>query len=305
MLSIRNLTHTYSNGVNALKNISLEIPKGMFGLLGPNGAGKSSLMRTIATLQQPTSGSVQFGETNVLQDPMKIRRVLGYLPQEFGVYPRGSAYEILNHLAILKGLTGSRERKRVVDGLLKKTNLFDVRKKRLSTFSGGMHQRFGIAQALIGNPLLLIVDEPTAGLDPEERNRFHNLLSEISEEVVIILSTHIVEDVSVLCPNVAVMDQGEVVSKGTPACLMTELYGHIWRKEIRRVELDEYRTRYHVISDHLIVGKTVIHVKSSTRPAVGFEVVSPNLEDVYFSVINGRNEDYSPSDGVDHLQMNS
>ncbi|PCI78337.1 MAG: multidrug ABC transporter ATP-binding protein [SAR86 cluster bacterium] len=285
MLSIRKLTHTYPNGVRALNNIDLEIPKGMFGLLGPNGAGKSSLMRTIATLQQPTSGSLHFGNTNILDEPMKLRQVLGYLPQEFGVYPQGSAIKILNHLAILKGITHAKERKGVVDGLLKKTNLYDERKRRLANFSGGMLQRFGIAQALIGDPKLLIVDEPTAGLDPEERNRFHNLLSEISADVVVILSTHIVEDVSVLCPNMAVMTEGSVKIQGTPAELIGELQGRVWQKVIQKSELEEHKTKYTVISNQLIVGNTVVHVNSASNPGEGFEPIQPNLEDVYFSVI--------------------
>ena len=233
MLSIQNLTHTYPNGVQALKNVSMEIPKGMFGLLGPNGAGKSSLMRMIATLQEPTSGSIRFSGINVLTEPDEIRRNLGYLPQDFGVYPRGSAYDLLDHLAVLKGITSGKERKQVVEGLLAQTNLFEMRKKRVATFSGGMRQRFGIAQALIGKPQLIIVDEPTAGLDPEERNRFHNLLSEIGEDIVVILSTHIVDDVADLCPNMAVMDEGEIVSMGTPAALIAGLDNPIWHAEHR------------------------------------------------------------------------
>lgn len=285
MLSIKNLTHTYPNGVQALKNVTLDIPKGMFGLLGPNGAGKSSLMRTIATLQQPTSGSITFGDIDVLTDPDSIRRTLGYLPQDFGVYPRGSAYDLLDHLAILKGITSSKERKEVVEGLLVQTNLFDVRKKKLSTFSGGMRQRFGIAQALIGGPDLIIVDEPTAGLDPEERNRFHNLLAEIGEEVVVILSTHIVEDVADLCPNMAILAGGQIISQGTPTELIQGLDGTVWKKVIDRAELDTYKQNYNVISSHLSMGQTVIFVNAGENPGDGFEASAPTLEDVYFSAI--------------------
>lgn len=286
MLSIQNLTHTYANGVKALKNINLEIPKGMFGLLGPNGAGKSSLMRTIATLQQPTSGTLHFGEVDVLAEPDAIRRMLGYLPQDFGVYPRGSAYELLDHLAVLKGIVNGKERKKVVESLLVQTNLFQVRKKRLATFSGGMRQRFGIAQALIGQPQLIIVDEPTAGLDPEERNRFLNLLSEIGENVVVILSTHIVADVSGLCPNMAVMAEGEIVSQGTPSVLVAELDGRLWKKTIEKRELDAFNTEYNVISSHLSAGQLVIRVESDVRPGHGFEPAMAELEDVYFVAIN-------------------
>ena len=286
MLSIKNLTHTYPNGVEALKNVNLDIPKGMFGLLGPNGAGKSSLMRTIATLQQPTEGSISFGDIDVLNDADAVRRVLGYLPQDFGVYPRGSAYDLLDHLAVLKGITNSKERKQVVEGLLVQTNLFDVRKKKLATFSGGMRQRFGIAQALIGDPQLIIVDEPTAGLDPEERNRFHNLLSEIGEDVVVILSTHIVDDVSDLCPNMAILAAGQIVSQGTPAGLTGELDGRIWKKIIEKTELDAHKAAHNVISNHLTVGKVSVRVNASTNPGAGFEEARPTLEDVYFSAIS-------------------
>lgn len=292
MLSINNLTHTYPNGVQALKNVSLDIPKGMFGLLGPNGAGKSSLMRTIATLQQPTSGAIQFGDIDVLKDPDNIRRTLGYLPQDFGVYPRGSAYDLLDHLAVLKGITNGKERKEVVEGLLVQTNLFEVRKKKLSTYSGGMRQRFGIAQALIGDPQLIIVDEPTAGLDPEERNRFHNLLAEIGEDVVVILSTHIVDDVADLCPNMAILAGGQIISKGTPAELMASLEGSIWKKVINKADLDEHKANHNVISSHLSVGQTVIYVNAPDSPGEGFETSKPTLEDVYFSAIaDSRNAD--------------
>ena len=286
MLSIKNLTHTYPNGVRALKNINLDIPKGMFGLLGPNGAGKSSLMRTIATLQQPSEGSIMFGDTNVLTEPDAIRRTLGYLPQDFGVYPRGSAYDLLDHLAVLKGITNGKERKQVVEGLLVQTNLFEVRKKKLSTFSGGMRQRFGIAQALIGDPQLIIVDEPTAGLDPEERNRFHNLLAEIGEEVVVILSTHIVDDVADLCPNMAVLAEGRIISLGTPADLIAEIDGRIWKKVIEKGDLTACKENYNVISSHLTVGKMAVRVNAAENPGEGFEPVAADLEDVYFSAIS-------------------
>jgi ABC-2 type transport system ATP-binding protein len=285
MLSIENLAHTYPNGVKALNNVSLDIPKGMFGLLGPNGAGKSSLMRTIATLQQPTSGAIHFGQLNVLTQADAVRRVLGYLPQDFGVYPLGSAYELLDHLAMLKGVVNRKQRKKVVEGLLVQTNLFEVRKKKLATFSGGMRQRFGIAQALIGKPQLIIVDEPTAGLDPEERNRFHNLLAEIGEEVVVILSTHIVDDVSDLCTNMAVMASGEIMCKGTPAALVAQLEGRIWQTTIDKTELESFKTKYRVISNHLSVGRMKIRVESNSMPGVGFEPALANLEDVYFTSI--------------------
>ena len=290
MLLINNLTHTYPNGVQALRNINLKIPNGMFGLLGPNGAGKSSLMRTIATLQQPTSGSCKFNDINILESPDNLRRVLGYLPQDFGVYPRGSAYEMLNQLAVLKGITNRKERKKLVEALLLQTNLIDVAKKKLSTFSGGMRQRFGIAQALIGSPQLIIVDEPTAGLDPEERNRFHNLLADIGEDVVVILSTHIVDDVSELCPNMAIMFAGEIVLKGTPPELIEALKGTIWKKTINKLELNEYKLKHHVISNKLSSGEMMIRVKADLSPGDGFEPAISNLEDVYFLAISQDNE---------------
>src|SRR5688572_212668 len=250
MLTIRNLTHTYSNGVCALNDVNLDVPRGMFGLLGPNGAGKSTLMRTIATLQQPTTGSIGFGTVDVLKEPQALRRVLGYLPQEFGVYPRGSAHEILDHIAVMKGFIHSGERREMVDGLLHQTNLYADRKRRLATFSGGMKQRFGIAQALIGDPKLVIVDEPTAGLDPEERNRFYNLLATIGEEVVVILSTHIVEDVAVLCSNMAIIAGAQVVLQGMPADLLAPYDNRIWTKLIRQAELEQCRANLDVVSTH-------------------------------------------------------
>jgi ABC-type multidrug transport system ATPase subunit len=286
MLSISGLSHTYPNGVHALNNVDLEIPKGMFGLLGPNGAGKSSLMRTIATLQQPTEGSITFNGIDVLNDPDALRRILGYLPQDFGVYPRVSAYDMLDHMAVLKGITGGKERKEVVEGLLNQTNLFHVRKKKLKTYSGGMRQRFGIAQALIGDPKLIIVDEPTAGLDPEERNRFHNLLAEIGENVVVILSTHIVEDVSDLCPNMVIIEGGKIVTGGKPADLIKEIDGKVWRKAIQKSELEAYKQKFAVISSRLSTGQTVIHIIADSEPQGGFEQVSPDLEDVYFATLH-------------------
>ncbi len=282
MLSIKNLSHVYPNGVQALKSISLDIPRGMFGLLGPNGAGKSSLMRTIATLQQPTSGHIQF---DVLADPSALRQRLGYLPQDFGVYPRGSAYDLLDHLAALKGIVNAKERKALVEGLLQQTNLYDVRKKRVSPFSGGMRQRFGIAQALIGRPDLIIVDEPTAGLDPEERNRFHNLLSEIGEDVVVILSTHIVDDVADLCPNMAILAGGQIIEQGTPMDLIKAVDGQIWSKMVGKGEVDTHKTDYNVISNQLSMGQVRIKVHSETEPGHGFQPLAPNLEDVYFTAI--------------------
>ena len=286
MLTIQNLTHVYGNGTKALDDVSLIVPKGMFGLLGPNGAGKSTLMRSIATLQTPTSGSIRFGDLDVIAEPEKLRRVLGYLPQDFGVYPRVSCYDMLNHMAVLKGISGVRERKETVESLLNQTNLWSVRKKALAGFSGGMRQRFGIAQALIGNPELIIVDEPTAGLDPEERNRFLNLLAEIGENVVIILSTHIVEDVSDLCPRMAVLAGGRIQLEGAPADLMESLNGRVWRKLIAKEALDDHRARYHVISTRLFTGQTVIHVLSESDPGDGFEPAPGGLEDVYMASVN-------------------
>jgi len=286
MLSITNLTHIYANGTRALDDVSLEIPRGMFGLLGPNGAGKSTLMRTIATLQSPTSGSIKFGELDVIKEPEMLRRTLGYLPQDFGVYPRVSAYDMLDHMAILKGISGGKERKDTVETLLNQVNLWNVRKKAIAGFSGGMRQRFGIAQALIGNPQLIIVDEPTAGLDPEERNRFLNLLAEIGENVVIILSTHIVEDVADLCPRMAVLAGGRIQLEGAPLDLIGSLKGRVWRTAIEKAELEDYRQRFEVISTRLFAGRTLIHVLSDTSPGTAFEPVSGNLEDVYFSTLS-------------------
>jgi len=285
MLSIKGLTHVYPNGTRALDAVDLEIGKGMFGLLGPNGAGKSTLMRAIATLQTPTHGEIRFGEIDVVAEPEKLRRTLGYLPQDFGVYPRVSAVDLLDHMAVLKGIAGKGERKDTVETLLHQVNLWDVRKKAVAGYSGGMRQRFGIAQALIGRPTLIIVDEPTAGLDPEERNRFLNLLAEIGENVVVILSTHIVDDVSDLCPRMAVLAGGRILKEGAPADLVAGLNGRVWKKVIDRHELDAERARRQVISTRLAGGRTVIHVLAETAPGDGFETVQGGLEDVYFSTL--------------------
>jgi ABC-type multidrug transport system ATPase subunit len=285
-LSISNLNKTYSNGVQALKNVTLTIRQGMFGLLGPNGAGKSSLMRTIATLQEADSGSILLGKLNVLTQKEEVRRILGYLPQEFGVYPKVSAEDLLNHLAVLKGITNRGERQEIVKALLTKTNLYDSRKKNLGGYSGGMKQRFGIAQALLANPQLIIVDEPTAGLDPAERNRFLNLLSEIGENTIVILSTHIVEDVKELCSDMAIINKGEVLYKGSPVKALEEIKEKVWRKRIPKAELEAYKQQYTVISDKLVGGTPVIHILSETQPA-GFDPVEGDLEDVYFARIFG------------------
>lgn len=286
MLSVKNLVHVYGNGTRALDDVTLNVPTGMFGLLGPNGAGKSTLMRSIATLQTPTSGSIDFDGIDAIAEPEKLRRTLGYLPQDFGVYPRVSAYDMLDHMAVLKGIAGGKERKETVDSLLNQVNLWSVRKKALAGFSGGMRQRFGIAQALIGNPKLIIVDEPTAGLDPEERNRFLNLLAEIADNVVIILSTHIVEDVADLCPKMAVLAGGKIQLEGAPAELMERLNGRVWKKTIDKDALEDHRATYEVISTRLFAGRTVIHVLSDQRPGDGFDPVAGGLEDVYFSTLS-------------------
>jgi ABC-2 type transport system ATP-binding protein len=287
-LRIDSLSKTYPNGVQALRDVSLTIPTGMFGLLGPNGAGKSTLMRTIATLQEADSGSITLGGTlgiDVLRQKDCVRRVLGYLPQEFGVYPRVSAEGMLEHFAILKGIADRRLRKDTVAALLQRVNLYDVRKQNLGTFSGGMRQRFGIAQALLGNPQLIIVDEPTAGLDPGERVRFHNLLAEIGENMIVILSTHIVEDVSDLCSRMAIISHGRVLAEGEPSQRIATVEGKIWRRVIGRGELPLLQNGHAVISTRLTAGKTVLHVFSEERPA-GFEAVHPSLEDVYFSTLH-------------------
>ncbi|MFL6754597.1 MAG: ABC transporter ATP-binding protein [Sphingomicrobium sp.] len=285
MLEIANLSHTYANGTVALDDVSLSIPRGMYGLLGPNGAGKSTLMRTVATLQQPTAGSIKFGDIDVLADPERLRKTLGYLPQDFGVYPRVSAYAMLDQLAVLKGITSANDRRSVVETLLEQTNLWAVRNKSIAGFSGGMRQRFGIAQALIGNPELIIVDEPTAGLDPEERNRFLNLLAAIGDNVVVILSTHIVDDVADLCPRMAVLASGRVQLEGKPDDLIAATRGKIWKKVISRQELEGYQSRHEVISTRLFAGNSVIHVLSDQRPE-GFDPVEGGLEDVYFSTLS-------------------
>ncbi len=282
-LKIEGLNKTYPNGTQALKNVSLQLGTGMFGLLGPNGAGKSSLMRTLATLQEADSGSAFLDNIDILNDPMSIRKLLGYLPQEFGVYPKITAEQLLDHVAILKGVSNKSERKQLVDYLLQKVNLFDKRKKSVKGFSGGMKQRVGIAQALIGDPKLIIVDEPTAGLDPGERNRFHNLLAEVGEQVIVILSTHIVDDVRELCTNMAIMNEGAIVYSGTPNDALSALEGKIWRKQIERSEREQYKSNYQVISDKMVGGRPVIHVLSAGQPEGGFESIPPNLEDVFFT----------------------
>jgi ABC-type multidrug transport system ATPase subunit len=285
-LKIENLSKTYPNGVKALNDVSLEIKNGMFGLLGPNGAGKSSLMRTLATLQEADSGSAFLDDIDMLNSPIEVRKVLGYLPQEFGVYPRVTAEQLLDHVAVLKGIKSAKERKELVKYLLQKVNLYDKRNKSVKGFSGGMKQRVGIAQALIGDPRLIIVDEPTAGLDPGERNRFHNLLAEVGEEVIVILSTHIVEDVRELCTDMAIMNFGQIVYNGSPFSVLDELRGKVWMKTIAREDLEQYKADHHVISDKMVAGQPQIHVYSDTNPGAGFTEVEPNLEDVFFVKIN-------------------
>ncbi|MDN5925055.1 MAG: ABC transporter ATP-binding protein [Xanthomonadales bacterium] len=282
MLTLRNLRKTYANGVEALRDVSLDIPHGMFGLLGPNGAGKSTLMRTVATLQDPDSGSIKLDEQDLLADKQATRRLLGYLPQDFGVYPKVAVQDMLDHYAVLKGVTAKGERRALVEALLRQVNLWDVRKQKLGTFSGGMRQRFGVAQALIGEPKLIIVDEPTAGLDPEERNRFLNLLAEIGEKVVVILSTHIVEDVTDLCPRMAIIGQGQVLLAGEPHEAIASLEGRVWRASIDKSLLPNYRAHMSVLSTRLAAGRTLIHVLADASPGEGFEAVAPDLEDVYF-----------------------
>jgi ABC-2 type transport system ATP-binding protein len=283
-LQIRNLRHTYPNGVQALAGVDLEVPRGMYGLLGPNGAGKSTLMRIVATLQQPTAGSVTFDGADIIADPFAIRRVLGYLPQEFGVYPRISAEDLLDHLAVLKGVGPAKLRREQVHALLQQTNLFDARKRAVSTYSGGMRQRFGIAQALLGNPQIIIVDEPTAGLDPTERHRFHELLSEIGATVVVILSTHLLDDVSRLCARAAILFGGRVVAHGELSSLVATLHGRIWRKTVPRAEVEAYRRDFNVISSRYTDAHAILHVLGNDSPGAGFEHVTGELQDVYFAM---------------------
>lgn len=284
-LKIHNLSKTYPNGVRALNDINLEITNGMFGLLGANGAGKSSLMRTIASLQEPTSGSISFNGYDIIKEPENIRKYLGYLPQEFGVYPKISAEKLLDHLAVLKGILDTKQRKEHVTALLQQVNLYQHRKKSVYTFSGGMRQRFGIAQALLGNPQLIIVDEPTAGLDPEESNRFLNLLSAIGENVIVILSTHIVEDVRNLCPKMAILSNGEIISEGNPKDLVASIEGKIWTKMVPKKDIEVYKKTFDVISTKLVAGETQLRVLSDYKPEDSFEAITPNLEDFYFAIL--------------------
>jgi len=288
VLKLTQVCHTYPNGTRAQDSVSLDIAPGMFGLLGPNGAGKSSLMRCIATLQIPTSGSIRFDDIDALANPDALRRTLGYLPQDFGVYPRVSAYELLDHIAVLKGYAQRGERREVVEALLNKVNLWSVRDKAVAGFSGGMRQRWGIAQALMGEPRLVIVDEPTAGLDPEESNRFLNLLAEIAENTVVILSTHIVEDIAKLCRRTAMLMGGRIVREGTPQELVDAVHGRIWRKTIAKDELEAHKAAHQVIATRLFAGRTVIHVFADSHPGAGFTEGDASLEDAYFSTLHSR-----------------
>jgi len=288
-LKIQGLSKTYPNGVKALDNVSLTIPLGMYGLLGPNGAGKSTLMRTLATLQEPDAGTATLGDIDVLKQKEEVRRRLGYLPQDFGVYPRISAQDMLDHIALLKGIVNRKERKDIVAAMLQRCNLYDSRKKSLTSFSGGMRQRFGIAQALLGSPQLLIVDEPTAGLDPGERNRFYNLLAEIGEQVIVILSTHIVEDVMDLCTNMAIIHEGRVLFQGRPDEAIAQLKGKVWQRSITKTELPAFEGKYKIISSRLIGGRPFIHVLSEQALNSGFQPSTPDLEDVFFTKIRGWN----------------
>ncbi|HEY0026039.1 MAG TPA: ABC transporter ATP-binding protein [Longimicrobium sp.] len=286
-LQIRDVSKTYPNGVQALNNVSLTIPAGMYGLLGPNGAGKSTLMRILATLQEPDSGSIRLGEIDVVREKDRVRQTLGYLPQEFGVYPKVSAEELLEHFAILKGIAAKKARREVVEALLRQTNLWDVRKQKLGGYSGGMRQRFGVAVALLGNPKLLIVDEPTAGLDPAERVRFLNLLSELGENSAVILSTHIVEDVSELCTRMAIIDRGTILLEAEPLGAIEQMRGRIWRSVIEKRELAEMEREHAVISTKLLAGKTLVHVYADGSPGPAFDPAEPDLEDVYFATMAG------------------
>ena len=284
-LIITKLSKTYHTGIKAIQNLSLKIPKGMYGLLGPNGAGKSTLMRTLATLQTPDTGSIYLGPLNVLENPIELRKVLGYLPQQFGVYPKLSSEMLLDHLAVLKGIMNRAERKEIIQALLQKVNLYEVKKQNLGEFSGGMKQRFGIAQALLNNPKLLIVDEPTAGLDPVERNRFYDLLSEVSQQTIVILSTHIVEDVKQLCTNMAIINKGEAVTEGKPQQIIDNIQGKLYQKTIQNSELESYKETYRVISQRLYQGNQIIHIICETHPGSDFKAIDANLEDVYMSQI--------------------
>ncbi|HET7463544.1 MAG TPA: ABC transporter ATP-binding protein [Longimicrobium sp.] len=286
-LAIRGVSKTYTNGVRALRDVTLDIPRGMYGLLGPNGAGKSTLMRTIATLQEPDTGSITLGDIDVVREKERVRRTLGYLPQEFGVYPSVSAERLLDHFAILEGFTERGGRRRIVEALLRQTNLWDVRRERLGGYSGGMRQRFGIAVALLGGPSLIIVDEPTAGLDPAERVRFLNLLSEIGEQAVVILSTHIVEDVAELCSRMAIIDQGEIQLEAEPLAAVAALRGRVWRRVVAKAELPDVERSHRVICTRLQSGRTLVHVYAESLPGPDFEPAEPDLEDVYFSVMAG------------------
>lgn len=285
-LIITNLSKTYDNGVKALQGINLNISTGMFGLLGPNGAGKSTLMRTIACLQNADAGTIMFNDINVLSQKKEVRKILGYLPQQFGLYPKISAYSLLNHFAVLKGITHRGQRKEIIDALLYKTNLYEVRNQKLKGFSGGMKQRFGIAQALLSNPKLLIVDEPTAGLDPKERNQFYFLLSEIGEQAIVILSTHIVDDVKELCTRMAIINHGQVILEGAPLDLIGQISGQVYQKSVTKQELNYYREQYNIINEQHYLGKPMIQVISDTPPGIGFESSDVGLEEVYFSQLN-------------------
>ena len=288
-LQITALNKVYSNGTHALNDIHLTLKNGMFGLLGPNGAGKSSLMKTIAGLQRPDNGSIFFNGRDIVNDPLFIKKQLGFLPQDFGVYPKISANDLVDHIAKLKGLTHAGDRKEQVNVLLEKVNLYAHRKKEVYSFSGGMRQRFGIAQALLGNPQLIIADEPTAGLDPEERNRFNNLLSEIGEDIIVILSTHLVDDVKNLCTEMAIMNHGQVMAQGKPSDFLKELKGLIWKKNIDKKEKSAYESKYHLLSTQLSLGRLMVHVQAAKQPEEGFEPVEPELNDVYFSILNRKN----------------
>lgn len=293
-LTISNISKTYPNGVQALKNVNLHIPAGMYGLLGPNGAGKSTLMRILATLQEPDEGSIHLGDIDVLKGKEQVRQTLGYLPQEFGLYPKARAEELLDYFAVLKGITNRVSRREVVEALLKQTNLWEKRRQKLGSFSGGMKQRFGVAVALLGNPKLMIVDEPTAGLDPAERVRFLNLLSELGENSVVILSTHIVEDVAELCTRMAIINNGQILQEAEPLKAVEELQGMIWRRIVEKSRLPQLEQEYKIISTKLLGGRTVVHIYSQGDPGNSFEPVAPDLEDVYFTTMARHSGNYKP-----------